>query len=355
MTPPQPSSTTSKRPPPMLPPDAAIKKPLHRRLSWTRSIHLPKRQQLRRYFLTDDYKLNFNCYKYLHKKYGPFTCDGACDDEGLNKHHATWYSPSRSFLKAKFSASDNVYCNPPFSKIDKFLDHYFSSKHPATKGCFILPRWPNQPWYSKYIGNGLRRVHTYRKGYDLFTTPNPIPGKPAHRVFPGPTRWHVDVYINDKISGNPVNIRLVSKVLLPTTTVYYPFRVRFKPPKPSALWIRVLLAIFWMQLFSTIYSQTRVSNFSTSRIEFGKPTVNFLFQQLPFLRHSMSTDFPTTAPSSSRICLTPMLFSGNRGFPSTTPTSTGDIMSLLCTMELRFELSLLLQDRRHFIFSMLPE
>ena len=201
----------------MFPPDAAIKKPLHRRLSWTRSIHLPKRQQLRRYFLTDDYKLNFNCYKYLHKKYGPFTCDGACDDKGLNKHHATWYSPSRSFLKAKFSASDNVYCNPPFSKIDKFLDHYFSSKHPATKGCFILPRWPNQPWYSKYIGNGLRRVHTYRKGYDLFTTPNPIPGKPAHRVSPGPTRWHVDVYINDKISGNPVNIRLVSKVTTPNS------------------------------------------------------------------------------------------------------------------------------------------
>ena len=194
----------------MNPPPATENFPIVRRLSWTRTPKIAKRYQLRRYFTTEDYKLNFKEYEFLQNRYGPFTCDGACDDQGLNTNHAVWFSPSNSFMRQKFCANDNVYCNPPFSEILHFLDHYFSSKHPATRACFILPRWPNQQWYKKYVGHGLRRVHTYRMGADIFTVPKPIPGKPAHRVSPGPLRWDVDVYVNDQLAGIPPVARISS-------------------------------------------------------------------------------------------------------------------------------------------------
>ena len=194
----------------MNPPPATENFPIVRRLSWTRTPKIAKRYQLRRYFTTEDYKLNFKEYEFLQNRYGPFTCDGACDDQGLNTNHAVWFSPSNSFMRQKFCANDNVYCNPPFSEILHFLDHYFSSKHLATRACFILPRWPNQQWYKKYVGHGLRRVHTYRMGADIFTVPKPIPGKPAHRVSPGPLRWDVDVYVNDQLAGIPPVARISS-------------------------------------------------------------------------------------------------------------------------------------------------
>ena len=92
---------------------------------------------------------------------------------------------------------------PPFQHISSFLDHYFSNKKPATRACFVLPRWPSQSWYRKYVVTSrLRRVHTFFKGEDIFRLPARGKIRPYEEA--GPIRWPVDVYIDDALEASSI-------------------------------------------------------------------------------------------------------------------------------------------------------
>ena len=190
----------NRRPLPLPPPPALdnMKKP-ERRFSWSRTSKLPRT----RAFKTNNYMLKPDLFNKLQASYGPFTCDAAADNNGCNAHHATYFSPQKSFLEYSPQSRDYIYCNPPFQHISQFLDHYFSSKKPATRACFVLPRWPSQSWYRKYVVTSrLRRVHTFFKGENIFR----FPARGRLRPFEdtGPIKWPVDVYIDDALEASSV-------------------------------------------------------------------------------------------------------------------------------------------------------
>ena len=117
-----------------------------------------------------------------------FTIDGACNDDGSNAHFEKFCSPSKSFLDTQVDG-ETLWLNPPFNRIDEFLDHYLvcKSRSPrTTSACLVLPDW-QAPWRDK-VAN-MKIVKQFPKGSLLFDQPK---GKDRKRM--GPTPWGVTIY-----------------------------------------------------------------------------------------------------------------------------------------------------------------
>ena len=137
----------------------------------------------------------------LSDSYGPFDIDACADDNGTNSQVSQDFCcPSKSFLDRDISGK-KVYMNPPFDRVYDFLAHYFSCKERDpihTRGMFILPRWTDRDWYKVFVPR-LTRVKTYKRKTFLFTRASPT--QEGQRLTVGPTRWPVDVYIDESTSS----------------------------------------------------------------------------------------------------------------------------------------------------------
>ena len=144
----------------------------------------------------NDWQLSRTIFLQLNKTYGPFDLDGACDDQGENAHVWDFCSPSRSFLTEDF-AGKNVYLNAPFDQLQDFLAHYLRTKMraPSTRGVFIVPKWRRQPWYR--LLKNFTKIREIPAGSQVFTHPVRNPAASPGRQAEGPTRWPVEVYIDN--------------------------------------------------------------------------------------------------------------------------------------------------------------
>lgn len=131
----------------------------------------------------------------LNRRYGPFTLDGASDVSGFNAQVAHSYCSPDDPFEQRDLAGHNIWLNPPYSQVEKFLHHYLRSKakDPSIRGVFILPKWPNQPWW-KLVRN-FRLVEELPVGSHLFKCV--APHLPEGRTAVGPTRWPVQVLVDD--------------------------------------------------------------------------------------------------------------------------------------------------------------
>ena len=141
----------------------------------------------------EDWMFNPKIFAVLDKQYGPFTVDACADPLGANTQvEGKYYSRENSFLKANVTGQ-NVWMNPPFQRVEQFLDHYLECKRlepKTTSGMFVVPKWTASPWWAKVAK--MQLVKEYGAGYFLFTAPNETPGLARKSL--GHTRWPVAVF-----------------------------------------------------------------------------------------------------------------------------------------------------------------
>lgn len=141
----------------------------------------------------------------LEEQFGPFTCDGTADSQGLNAQVPTkFYSPQRSIFQADVGG-ENLWCNPPFQMADKVIQHYLQCKAATdrpTSAVFVLPKWANARW-APLVAH-MQLVREYPARVQLFTRPSPSGGREKL----GPAPWPVVVY-HDAVP-NPVPASLVT-------------------------------------------------------------------------------------------------------------------------------------------------
>ena len=103
--------------------------------------------------------------------------DGCCDVLGNNKQLPRFCSPKNSFFQQSW-VGKNVYANPPFHREETgdFLRKYIEDAKVATgskvvtRGLFIVPVWPNAPWW--HLTSMFEVLHVWKKGEDnIFTAP----------------------------------------------------------------------------------------------------------------------------------------------------------------------------------------
>jgi hypothetical protein len=90
------------------------------------------------------------------------------------------------------------------------MSHYLQEKaaDPSrTTGAFVLPDWPEKPWWKHF--SGMKLLRYYPRGTILFTKPasssTSSSDLPSHatRVRLGPTRWPVVVLWDPPVSTSP--------------------------------------------------------------------------------------------------------------------------------------------------------
>jgi hypothetical protein len=141
-------------------------------------------------FITEDYMLEKHVFDDIEAVWGPFDVDACCDEGGLNAQIPSYWSPAQDCLLQEWTHK-NVYCNPPFSKIQGIVKHCLEcyQASPFTTGAvLVLPWWPTAPWFNTVIDN-FEIIRQYPPGVQLFTVPGNRPGDPRRAV--GPTRWPV--------------------------------------------------------------------------------------------------------------------------------------------------------------------
>ena len=118
-----------------------------------------------------DWMLETDIFCDLHAEFGPFTLDGACDEEGTNSHLPRWCSKSDSFLE-KDLQGERVWLNPPFRQAGTFLAHYLEQKetYPELEGMFVLPYKPTASWW--HLVKDMKQVRYFSAGTQLFTKPD---------------------------------------------------------------------------------------------------------------------------------------------------------------------------------------
>jgi len=73
----------------------------------------------------EDFMLETTLFEELSSEFGPFTLDGASDAHGSNSHCEAWCSKHDDFC-SKDLRGQNVWVNPPFRSVKKFVLHYLS-------------------------------------------------------------------------------------------------------------------------------------------------------------------------------------------------------------------------------------
>jgi hypothetical protein len=163
-------------------------------------------------FITEDFMLERHIFNELESVWGPFDVDACCDEGGLNAQIPSYWSVAQDCLLQDWS-SKNVYCHPPFSKIQRVVEHClrcFASSPFTTGTVLVLPWWPTAPWFNTIIEN-FEIIKQYPPGLELFTVPGSNPGDPRRRV--GPTSWPVFIVrIPAANRGTGVGLQKSSKV-----------------------------------------------------------------------------------------------------------------------------------------------
>lgn len=180
---------------------------------------------------TQDWQFKRDEYLALSRKFGPFTVDAACDEDGYNSMCSRFYSTANSFLDTDafhFKSNDTLWINPPFDDPGPFLRHYLDLKahSPGLSCMFILPLWRGQPWRTDL--QHFQLIKTYPAGTDLFTRPV-VPGQPLREAV-GPTRWPTQVWY-DPPSSTPL-LSTLGPSSPPTTPTSPPLAPPCKPPPP---------------------------------------------------------------------------------------------------------------------------
>ena len=117
-----------------------------------------------------------------------FTLDGACNSNGNNAHCKRYCSPKDSFLDKQLK-DEIVWLNPPFNRMQEFVQHYVKckAKHPTTvSACICVPDW-DAPW--KKDVQHMRVLKRFPKGSYLFDQPKGNAKKGRQQM--GPTPWPV--------------------------------------------------------------------------------------------------------------------------------------------------------------------
>ena len=125
-------------------------------------------------------------FQNLDQKFGPHDVDACCDEEGSNSLLPTHWSDALHMSWERL----NVWCNPPYDKIELFLQKFFTEQEKSpydTTATFILPMWKTTKWW--HLTYKLDLVEVIPKGSKIFTSDyrNPL-------VWDGPTRWDVGVF-----------------------------------------------------------------------------------------------------------------------------------------------------------------
>ena len=138
--------------------------------------------------------LRFEFDRIAHRIGHPFTLDACADPQGSNALVPNFCSPTRDFLHEPL-AGQHVWLNPPFSRMDEFIDHYLAEKARSpqdTSACILVPAWRKATHPGLW---GMRLVAQYEPGTPLFTAPctdgsrTPLPGIPwGVNVFYDPPR-----------------------------------------------------------------------------------------------------------------------------------------------------------------------
>jgi hypothetical protein len=144
---------------------------------------------------------NRQYFQVLEQRFGPFTVDAACDNDGYNAQVSTkFFCPSRSFLTSDI-AGESVWLNPPLQQACNFISHYLRCKRTSpttTSAVIILPKMLRPPW--RHLTAHMKKVMEYPAGAPLFTKPGPSPSYP--RV-PINSPWPVTVYYDPPASTPP--------------------------------------------------------------------------------------------------------------------------------------------------------
>ena len=133
----------------------------------------------------------------------PWQMDGAADVKGFNAQLPRFCSKQTPF-DARVIAGHSVYVNPPFHKIEEFVQQYVAAKalNPATEACFITPHKPEQPWF-KLLRAHMCLKHTFARNWGadqdrLFSRPL-VQGGVAREVVRG-NPWPVCVWFSPRVS-----------------------------------------------------------------------------------------------------------------------------------------------------------
>jgi hypothetical protein len=117
---------------------------------------------------TEDWMLEKTIFKDIEEQFGPFDFDACCDQEGRNSQLPHFWTPQQDCLK-QYWTHKNIYCNPPFSRIDEIVSHClecFEASPHTTSAVLILPCWPDAPWFSK-ISQKFHVVKEYPIGSEI--------------------------------------------------------------------------------------------------------------------------------------------------------------------------------------------
>ena len=138
----------------------------------------------------NDWQLDPGIFWELHQEFGPFTLDAAADSRGSNAQLPRYCSTRDSFLQRDL-AGEHVYCNPPYSDILRFLQHFLAQRqlHSDVSGLFVLPAWHTASWWPLLLAN-FQLVREYPAGQHMFSAP-----ADKGRVDLGPTRWPVVIAV----------------------------------------------------------------------------------------------------------------------------------------------------------------
>lgn len=119
-----------------------------------------------------DYMLNASLFEEADRTFGPFDLDGAASVSGDNSHCTTWCSRERDFLREDV-AGLNIWINPPFKQLRRFLLHYLKCKDKApmsTSACILVPYDESANWWP--LVKDMQIVKVWKTGAELFTLPS---------------------------------------------------------------------------------------------------------------------------------------------------------------------------------------
>eukprot|EP00884_Botryococcus_braunii_P019069 jgi/Botrbrau1/5846/Bobra.0366s0027.1 len=128
-------------------------------------------------YMTEDWMLETNIFREIETHWGPFDLDACCDLQGHNSQLPLFWTHL------------SIYCNPPFSIIDRVVNHClacFTRSPLTTSAVLVLPWWPSAPWFPTVMEQ-FEIIKQYPPGVQLFTAPGEDPAGPRRRY--GPTRW----------------------------------------------------------------------------------------------------------------------------------------------------------------------
>ena len=133
----------------------------------------------RRLVDTDDWKLRTELFQELHLylreqwlEGDELTLDGGADVVGNNAQLHPYCSEVDSIFDRDLRG-EHLWVNPAFSKIAAILRHFLHAYHSSphnTSGTFLLPEWPDRPFWR--LTKGARLIARYPKGTRAFTSPD---------------------------------------------------------------------------------------------------------------------------------------------------------------------------------------